>query len=391
MNEFQRGLEERRRVLGEAWVTQSLATADALNAEWQTFLTRHAWTDVWGRQHASAFDERTRRLLVLAMTLALGRDEEFMLHARAALSCNDGGKLSLDDLRELIIQAAVYCGVPAANHAMQLLRRVLQDQALEPPQLAVSVQGEIHPERPVVVFSHALGYDQSMWTKLIAVLPPTSTFITYDHRGHGRSARTRSDFSIDALVDDAAALILNQVFAKGGGPVHFVGLSLGGMVAQGLAARYPHLVRSIVVANSAMRFDQAARALWQTRIDTVAREGMTAIVETTLSRWFGEAFRAAHPELMAEVRSILLGNDTNDYVRCCAAIARIDFSRTNPLIRCPTLVIAGTRDPSTPPELSRTIAQSIPGARLVELEAAHLSALECAEAFATELQKFWQA
>lgn len=390
MNEFELGLQNRRRILGDAWVAQSLGSADALSAEFQTFITRHAWFDVWNRSHASAHDDKTRRLLVLAMTLGLGRYEEFSLHAKAGLMSEDASKLTADDLRELVMQGAVYCGVPAANTAMHALRTVLKEIDQTAPALAVTVRGEIRADRPTLVLSHALGYDQSMWADIIAPLEADYATVTYDHRGQGRSARTTSDFSMDTLVDDAASVILNHVFAKGGGPVHFVGVSMGAMVAQGLAARYPHLVKSIVVANSAMRYDDTAVALWRARIDTVKRKGMSAVVEMALARWFGETFRAANPALVAKVTSILLANDVTDYARSCAAVSAIDFSRSNPLIRCPALVMAGARDEATPPELSNQIASSIPRAALVSIDAAHISAVERPEAFVSEVRRFWR-
>jgi 3-oxoadipate enol-lactonase len=381
MNEFESGLENRRRILGDAWVEKSLSTADALNAEFQTFITRHAWHDVWNRNHTSAFDDKTRRLLVLAMTLGLARYEEFALHAKAGLQANDESRLSIDDLRELVMQGAVYCGVPAANTAMHTIANVLNEIGQTPPKLHVVRHGDVSAARPTIVFSHALGYDHSMWDAVIPAFTKDYAVIAYDHRGQGKSERCATDFSIDALVDDAASVILNEVFAKGGGPAHFVGLSMGGMVAQGLAARYPHLVKSIVVANSAMLYDETARALWRARIDTVNRKGMSVVIDMLLSRWFQAPFRDANPTTVAEVTRILLANDAQAYARACAAIAMIDFSKSNPTITCPTLVIAGARDEATPPALSDAMAASIPKARLATVNAAHISAVEVPQAF----------
>lgn len=387
MNELEQGLANRRRILGDDWVEKSLGNASALNAEFQTFITRHAWADVWGRNHASAFDDKTRRLLVLAMTLGLGRFEEFALHARAGLQAIDDTKFSIDDLRELVMQAAVYCGVPTANTAMHVLAATLKEIGQAPPKLHVVAHGEVLAKRPTIVFSHALGYDHTMWDAVIAAFANDFAVVAYDHRGQGHSGKCAVDFSIDALVDDAAAVILNEVFAKGGGPVHFVGLSMGGMVAQGLAARYPHLVASIVVANSAMRYDETARALWRSRIDTVGRQGMSAVVDMALARWFSEGFRLAHPTTVAEVTRTLLANDAASYMRSCAAIAAIDFSQSNRSIKCPALVIAGLRDEATPASLSHEIAASIAGARLVTIEAAHISAVERPDAFVAHLRE----
>ncbi len=381
MNEFESGLENRRRILGDAWVEKSLGTANALNAEFQTFITRHAWHDVWNRNHASALDDKTRRLLVLAMTLGLGRYEEFALHARAGLTANDPSKLTIDDLRELVIQGATYCGVPAANTAMHAIANVLKDIGQTPPKLHVVRRGEVSSAKPTIVFSHALGYDHTMWDAIIPAFSNRYPIIAYDHRGQGQSGKSATDFSIDALVDDAASVILNEVFAKGGGPVHFVGLSMGGMVAQGLAARYPHLVKSIVVANSAMYYDDTAKALWRARIDTVNRKGMSVVIDMLLSRWFQPSFREANPTTIAAVTNILLANDALAYARTCAAIAAIDFSKSNPTIACSALVIAGAHDEATPPALSDAIAASIKGARLAPVDAAHISAIETPREF----------
>jgi 3-oxoadipate enol-lactonase len=391
MNEFESGLENRRRILGDAWVEKSLGTANALNAEFQTFITRHAWHDVWNRNHASALDDKKRRLLVLAMTLGLGRYEEFALHTKAGLQATDATKLTVDDLRELVMQGAVYCGVPAANTAMHTIANVLNEIGQTPPKLHVVRHSEVSAARPTLVFSHALGYDHTMWDAVIPSFTKDYAVIAYDHRGQGKSEKCATAFSIDSLVDDAASVILNEVFAKGAGPVHFVGLSMGGMVAQGLAARYPHLVKSIVVANSAMLYDEAARALWRARIDTVNRDGMNVVIDMLLSRWFRQDYRKANPTTIAEVTRILLANDAQAYARTCAAIAAIDFSKSNRSIKCPTLVIAGAHDEATPPALSDAIVASIDGARLVSIEAAHISAVESSQTFVALVSKHLQS
>jgi 3-oxoadipate enol-lactonase/4-carboxymuconolactone decarboxylase len=115
------GLAQRRKVLGDAWVDRSLANRNPFNAEFQELITRHAWGEVWTRP---GLDHRTRRLLVLAMTIGMGRWEEFKLHVRAGLK-QDG--FTVEDLREVIHQAAVYCGVPAGNTAMNEATSVLRE------------------------------------------------------------------------------------------------------------------------------------------------------------------------------------------------------------------------------------------------------------------------
>jgi len=245
-------------------------------------------------------------------------------------------------------------------------------------------------EGPAVVLSHALGCDLGMWDAVAAALQGRHTVLRYDHRGHGRSPAAPGAFTMDDLADDAAELIARQ----GVGPVHFVGLSMGGMTAQALGARHPALVRSLVVANSASRYDADARAGWQARIDTVQARGMAAIAEGAMQRWFTPEFRADEKvgrARVAALRAVLEATAPAPYAAACAAVAGIELDEGNARIRCPALVIAGSRDEATPPALSQAIAARIAGARLQSLDAAHLSAVEQPEAFARLLTGFWQA
>lgn len=244
---------------------------------------------------------------------------------------------------------------------------------------------------PTVVLSHALGCDLSMWDGLAALLASRFSVLRYDHRGHGASPAGAGAFDIDTLADDAARVITGH---SGGAPVHFVGLSMGGMVAQSLAVRHPGLLASIVIANSAACYDAAARAAWQQRIATVRAQGVAAIAEGAMERWFTPAFRAdvlgGGAARVAQLRARLEATDPVAYAQACAAVAAIDFRAAHARIACPALVIAGSRDTATPPALSEAIAAGIAGARLATIDAAHLSAVEQPEAFARLLVEFWE-
>ena len=122
---YQRGMETRRKVLGNAWVDRQ-TTKNSFTEEFQEYITRCAWGEVWTRPH---YDERTRRILVIGTTIALGRWEEFQLHTRAALT--EGG-FSADDVKEIILQQAIYCGVPAANHAFKEASKILSEVGKAP-------------------------------------------------------------------------------------------------------------------------------------------------------------------------------------------------------------------------------------------------------------------
>ena len=125
--DYQQGMVNRRRVLGDAWVDKSLANVNDFNAEFQNLITRYAWQEVWGRP---ALGDKTRRLMVLSTMIALKAYEEFAMHVRAALDGPPESRLTPDEIKEVIMQAAIYCGVPAANHAFSVAGAILREKSL---------------------------------------------------------------------------------------------------------------------------------------------------------------------------------------------------------------------------------------------------------------------
>lgn len=240
---------------------------------------------------------------------------------------------------------------------------------------------------PMVVLSHALGCNLHMWDEVASELEKDFAVLRYDHRGHGKSPDPGRPFTMDDLADDAAGLIR----AQSSQPVHFVGLSMGGMTAQAIAARYPGLVRSIVIANSASRYDEQARSGWNDRIETVRSQGVAAISEGAMQRWFTPEFRASETgaERVATLRRDLENMDGEPYAAACAAVAGINLDEGNRRIGCPALVIAGSRDEATPVAMSEAMARDIRHSTLRILEASHLSAVEQPQAFARLLRDFF--
>jgi 3-oxoadipate enol-lactonase len=385
-DDFDHGVKNRRAVLGDAWVEQSLANANGFNAEFQSLITRHAWHDIWSRP---GLDHTTRRLLVLGMTMAQGRWEEFELHCRAAVRHG----VDIEKIRETLMQGAIYCGVPSANTAFKLATAILRDEGRLPepapltpgarvsthrtfslPQLQVALQGKGEP----VVLSHALGLDLTMWDDFAARLAPRREVLRHDHRGHGGSAAPPGPWTMDELVDDAARLIREW----GRGPVAWVGLSMGAMVGQGLAIRHPELVSRLVLANTVARYPAEAASAWAQRIEAVRGQGMAAVTEMVVERYLHAAFRAAHPHQAERIRARLLRDDPAGYAACCAAVAGVDWLDRLASIRCPTLVIAGARDVGATPAQGQAIAERISGAHFHVIEdASHLSVVETPEVF----------
>jgi len=226
---------------------------------------------------------------------------------------------------------------------------------------------------PLLVLSHALGLDLSMWDAVVPLLESRFTVLRYDHRGHGKSqAAANGPFTIEDLADDAAALIRSRT----GAPAIFVGLSMGGMTAQALAVRAPELLSHIVIANSSAYY--ADRTPWAARVQRVQAEGVQAIADGAVDRWITPGFRAtaAGGQVAAALRATLVATLAPAYAASCDAVGSIDFRESNRQIRVPTLVVAGTQDLATPPAMSEDIAAAIPGARLASIDAAHISAVE---------------
>jgi 3-oxoadipate enol-lactonase len=225
---------------------------------------------------------------------------------------------------------------------------------------------------PVVVLSHALALDRGMWSDVAATMALHCTVIRYDHRGHGEATGAIDPFSIEDLADDAADLIREA----SSDPVVFVGLSLGGMVGQSLAARHPALLRGLAVLNSAAHY--ADRSTWDARILAVCERGMQAVADGSIERWLTPAFRQTPKgqAMAGQLREVLLRTHPLAYTRTCEAIAGMDLRPGNRRIDIPTLIVAGRQDMATPGAMSQAMANDIASARVVEVEAAHISAAE---------------
>jgi len=387
-DDFDRGLRHRTAVLGADWVRQSTEGANGFNADFQHLITRYAWHEIWGRP---GLDHTTRRLLVLGMTMGLARWEEFELHCRAAVR----GGVPLEQIRETLMQGAIYCGVPAANTAFKIAAGILREEGLLPgpapltpdvrvqfhhtfsqPALRVALQGTAQGQP--VVLSHALGLDLHMWDDTAAELARDHPVLRYDHRGHGGSGSGQGACTMQDLVDDAARLIREW----GRGPVAFVGLSMGGMVGQGLAIRHPDCVRRLFLANTTAVYPQQAQEAWAARVQAVQAGGMPAVVDMVVQRYLHAGVREASPEVAQRLRQTLLRQDAQAYAQACRAVASVDWLDQLGRITCPTHVLAGALDAGATPAMAQELAQRIPGATLTVLpQASHLSVAECPEAF----------
>jgi 3-oxoadipate enol-lactonase / 4-carboxymuconolactone decarboxylase len=227
---------------------------------------------------------------------------------------------------------------------------------------------------PVVVFSNSLGTTLEMWDAQVRALSNRFRCLRYDTRGHGRSEVLDEPAFIDDLADDLAGLLDALAIPT----AHVVGLSLGGMTAQALAAAHPERVESLVLMATAAYLPPAEG--WDQRAQTVRAQGMGALVDVVMQRWFTADTVALAPELVKPVRDRFSSLDPRGYAVTCLAIRDMDLRSRIGAIKVPTLVVAGEDDPATPIEMAEEIARLIPHAELTVVpEAAHLIAVEQAE------------
>jgi len=235
-----------------------------------------------------------------------------------------------------------------------------------------------------VMFANSLGTDFRLWDQVVALLPAGLRLIRYDMRGHGLTDAPEGDYFMGDLVADAAALI-DRLDAKG---CVFVGLSIGGMVAQGLAAERPELLRAMVLSNTAAKI--GTPAMWAERIAAVEKGGVAALANPILERWFSAPFRA-EKTVLAGWRNMLERTPISGYCGCSAAISETDLFDNTARLTLPTLGIAGSEDGSTPPDVVRETTELITDARFQLIrKAGHLPCVEQPEAFAAVLTEFLQ-
>jgi 3-oxoadipate enol-lactonase len=233
---------------------------------------------------------------------------------------------------------------------------------------------------PVMMLSNSLGTALDMWDEPLPALARHFRVLRYDQRGHGRSPAPPGPYTIAELAGDALELLDGLGLER----VSFCGASLGGMTGMWLAINAPERVERLALCCTSAHLPP--RENWTDRAATVRAQGMEAVAEAQLERWFTPALAHFRPELVERTRRTLLATAPEGYAGCCEAIGSHDLRAELGSIRAPTLVLAAADDPATPPEHSRLIAEAVDGARFVMLKGArHLAAVERTEEFVPAL------
>jgi 3-oxoadipate enol-lactonase len=254
--------------------------------------------------------------------------------------------------------------------------------------MTLSKKSPIHYElagpddAPVLVLSHALGTDLTLWDQQVEVLRGSFRIIRFDTRGHGKSAAPREPYTLSLLAFDIVTLLDELGVSR----VHFCGVSMGGLIGQYLAVHHPERIASLVLSNTAAKIGNSEK--WDRRIELVAEAGMSAVFEEVLNGWFSAPFRDLHPPIVDSLAGVLKATAPEGYIGCCQALRDADLRQHLERVKSPTLVIAGTEDQAIPMASAQFLQEKIPDSQLIQLRCAHLACAEAAAEFTDELNRF---
>lgn len=248
--------------------------------------------------------------------------------------------------------------------------------------IAYTIHSARVPNAPRIVLIHSLALDASIWDGVAAKLADRAEILTYDCRGHGRSGRPAGPFTTELFARDLAELLDHVGWQK----VLLAGCSMGGCVAQAFAGQYPSRVDGIALIDTTAWYGEDAPKTWRERAATAQAKGLAGMVDFQTTRWFGDVFRAAHPELVNAAVRVFLANDLDCYAAACILLGDADLRHFLPQFEMPVAVIVGEEDYATPIAASRQLHEAIPHSTLTILpKARHLTPMECPDLIATQL------
>lgn len=238
-----------------------------------------------------------------------------------------------------------------------------------------------HEAAPVVCLAHCLSFDSGVWAEQVpGLLADGWRVLRLDMRGHGGSQPGPEDCTMSMLAGDVAGILDHLGIAQ----VHFIGVSIGGMIGQAFGIEHGERARSLMLCGTApAALEGGMEQLWQPRFDAIAAAGsLEPLADATMARWVTESFQPRRPERWRQIRQTIARTSPSGYRAGALAIDRFDLRDALPAITAPTLVLCGDEDTGTPPAGNREIAARIPGARYVEMaNARHTPMVEYPEEF----------
>lgn len=240
-----------------------------------------------------------------------------------------------------------------------------------------------NPGGRAIVFANSLGTDFRIWNAVTPALEDEFRILLYDERGHGLSDAPPAPYAMTDHVQDIAALLDHLGIAR----TAVVGISVGGMIAQGLAAIRPDLVSALVLCDTAHKIGTAE--MWNARIDAVTKNGIASLADGIMERWFTPAYRRPDNADYAGYVNMLVRQPVEGYAGTCAALRDADLTESTRALKLPALLLVGDQDGSTPPDLVRSTAELISGSRFeIVKDAGHLPCIEQPAATARLIRDF---
>lgn len=238
------------------------------------------------------------------------------------------------------------------------------------------------PQKPVLIFSNSLGTNYGMWQKQFNYFKQHYFVICYDTRGHGASSAPQCGYTIDQLGEDVIQLMDHLKISKAA----FCGISMGGLTGQWLAIQYPERFNHVIIANTAAKIGQVQA--WLDRAKLVGEQGLEPIAHTAASRWFTQHFIQQSHEVVETLSADLAAGSAAGYASCCEALAYADLRDELVNIQIPVLIITGQQDPVTTVTDGQFMQERIAHAKLVEIDASHISNIEQPEDFNQAIKEF---
>ncbi len=236
--------------------------------------------------------------------------------------------------------------------------------------------------RPVLILSHSLGTNLSMWNPQLEALGHDFHLLLYDHPGHGNS----TVLSTTENIADYGREVLALIDSLGIDHLSFCGLSLGGMVGIWLAAHAGHRFEKMVLCNTAAKIENTR--LLRKRIKEIRLNGLAAITDSVIGKWFRPVFSNSHPAVIKQAKRMFLATGAEFYAMTAEIVCNLDLREDLSSIGTPTLVVYGEDDEATPPTWNIYIRDTIPGAESLSLPAAHLSNIEASASFNSSVLEF---
>jgi 3-oxoadipate enol-lactonase len=238
------------------------------------------------------------------------------------------------------------------------------------------------PGAPKMALIHSLALDGSVWDGVVARLAGRAEILTYDCRGHGRSGREARPFTTELFARDLAEL-LDHVGWK---TALVAGCSMGGCVAQAFAGRYAARTTALGLIDTTAWYGEDAPKAWRERADAAQAKGLAGMIDFQVTRWFGDAFCAAHPDVINAITRVFLANDLDCYAASCLLLGEADLRPFLPGFRMPVGIIVGEEDYATPVAMARQLHEAIKGSTLTILpKGRHLTPIECPDQIASHL------